>query len=94
MTKREAWERLRLLDSDLEEKDTLLMSAHGPTHHALKVVLAIERKRREPKLCRVKGCRRPLVCQETALCLPHHLRLRRHGDVFADVPIGKKGKLK
>jgi hypothetical protein len=37
--------------------------------------------------CSITSCERNVYASE--LCHPHYRRLRRHGDVFADVPIGR-----
>jgi hypothetical protein len=41
-------------------------------------------------LCGVDSCDRPLYAR--GLCQPHYKRLRRHGDVFAEIPIGRSLK--
>ena len=38
--------------------------------------------------CDVEGCERPRYAK--GLCQPHYKRRRRHGDVFAEVPIGRQ----
>lgn len=40
--------------------------------------------------CCVGSCDRYVYAQE--LCQPHYKRLRRHGDVFADLPIGRSAR--
>lgn len=37
--------------------------------------------------CAIESCDRNAYCQE--LCHPHYKRWRRHGDAFADLPIGR-----
>jgi hypothetical protein len=37
--------------------------------------------------CCIESCDRNVYARE--LCQPHYKRLRRHGDVFADLPIGR-----
>lgn len=37
--------------------------------------------------CCIESCERNVYARE--LCQPHYKRLRRHGDVFADLPIGR-----
>ena len=37
--------------------------------------------------CSIESCDRSVYARE--LCQPHYRRLRRHGDVFADLPIGR-----
>ena len=37
--------------------------------------------------CSIESCDRNAYARE--LCQPHYKRLRRHGDVFADLPIGR-----
>lgn len=37
--------------------------------------------------CSIESCDRNAYARE--LCQPHYRRLRRHGDVFADLPIGR-----
>lgn len=37
--------------------------------------------------CSIESCDRDVYAKQ--LCQPHYKRLRRHGDVFADVPIGR-----
>jgi hypothetical protein len=37
--------------------------------------------------CSIESCDRNVYSRE--LCQPHYKRLRRHGDVFADLPIGR-----
>lgn len=40
--------------------------------------------------CCIESCDRNVYATE--LCQPHYKRLRRHGDVFADVPIGRSAR--
>lgn len=37
--------------------------------------------------CSIESCERNVYARE--LCQPHYKRLRRHGEVFADLPIGR-----
>lgn len=41
--------------------------------------------------CSIESCDRNVYAIE--LCQPHYKRLRRHGDVFADLPIGRVQRL-
>jgi hypothetical protein len=41
--------------------------------------------------CSLESCERNVYARE--LCHPHYRRLQRHGDVFADVPIGRSRRV-
>jgi hypothetical protein len=45
-------------------------------------------------LCNVKNCKKPIHVQRQRLCLGHYQRLRRLGNVLAEIPLRHKSPRK